>query len=128
MEGTINVGINGFGRIGRIFLRASLGAKKVRVVAINDPFMTVEHIVYLLKYDTVHGTLFKNITMNENEIIIDGHHIAVYKCNTVETIPWRETSVEYVVECSGINTTTEKAKKHIVAGASKVIISAPPKG
>ena len=119
------VGINGFGRIGRLVFRASVNNPAIDVVGINDPFIDPDYMVYMLKYDTVHGRFDGTVESGEGCIIVNGKKIAVYGCMSPEEIPWKECGAEYVVESTGVFTTTEKASAHIKAGAKKVVISAP---
>ena len=123
----VKLGINGFGRIGRLVVRASLEREDVDVLAINDPFIDVDYMVYMLRYDTIHGKLNANIEVVDGNLVIDGKTIKVYNCQDPHDIPWAEAGVEYVVESSGVFTTTEKASAHFTGGAKKVIISAPSK-
>ncbi len=119
------VGINGFGRIGRLVFRASVNNPAIDVVGINDPFIDPDYMVYMLKYDTVHGRFDGTVESGEGCIIVNGKKIAVYGSMNPEEIPWKECGAEYVVESTGVFTTTEKASAHIKAGAKKVVISAP---
>ncbi len=119
------VGINGFGRIGRLVFRASVNNPAIDVVGINDPFIDPDYMVYMLKYDTVHGKFDGTVESGEGCIIVNGKKVAVYGCMSPEEIPWKECGAEYVVESTGVFTTTEKASAHIKAGAKKVVISAP---
>lgn len=119
------VGINGFGRIGRLVFRASVNNPAIDVVGINDPFIDPDYMVYMLKYDTVHGKFDGTVESGEGCIIVNGKKIAVYGSMNPEEIPWKECGAEYVVESTGVFTTTEKASAHIKAGAKKVVISAP---
>lgn len=121
----IKLGINGFGRIGRLVMRASLERENVDVVAVNDPFIDLEYMKYMLTYDTVHGKLDADIKIEGNNLIVDGKTIKVFNFKDPNEIPWAEAGVEYVVESSGVFTTTEKASAHFTGGAKKVIISAP---
>ncbi len=121
----IKVGINGFGRIGKLVMRSSLGRDNVDVVAINDPFIDVEYMKYMLKYDTIHGTLDMDIDVKDGCLIVNGKEIKIYNFKDPNEIPWKEAGAEYVVECSGVFTTTEKASAHFTGGAKKVVISAP---
>jgi len=123
----IKVGINGFGRIGRLVMRSSLERENVDVVAINDPFIDLEYMRYMLQYDTIHGKLNKKIDVVEDGLLIDGKKILVYNCKEPSEIPWSEAGAEYIVESSGVFTLTEQAKAHMVGGAKKVVISAPSK-
>lgn len=122
---TAKVGINGFGRIGRLVFRAAMYNGKVDVVGINDPFIDLDYMVYMLKYDTVHGQFKGTIETKGDKLVVNGKEIAVYACMNPEEIPWKECGAEYVVESTGVFTTTEKASAHIKAGAKKVVISAP---
>jgi glyceraldehyde 3-phosphate dehydrogenase len=121
----VKVGINGFGRIGRLVFRAALTNPNVEVLGINDPFIDPEYMVYMLTYDTVHGRFKGTAEKAENGIIVNGKKIAVYACMNPEEIPWSECGAEYVVESTGVFTTTEKASAHFKGGAKKVVISAP---
>lgn len=123
----VKIGINGFGRIGRLSLRYALGCKDVEVVAINDPFTDPAYMAYMLKYDTVHGRFCVDISAKEGKLVIDGREIAVYAEKDPVNIPWGKSGADYVLECSGVFTTTETAGKHLQGGAKKAIISAPAK-
>jgi len=119
-----SIGINGFGRIGRIVLRAAL-AKGVKVVAINDPFIPLDYMVYMFKYDSTHGR-FKGEVKHENGLlIVDGQQIHVFTEKDPTQIPWGKAGAEYVVEATGVFTTIDKCGAHIKGGAKKVIITAP---
>merc|ERR1711910_140667 len=118
------VGINGFGRIGRLVLRAAM-AKGVEVVAVNDPFIPLDYMVYMFKYDSTHGQHKGNVSVEGNQLVIDGMKINVYGERDPNAIPWKEAGADYVVESTGVFTTTEKASAHFSGGAKKVIISAP---
>lgn len=121
----INVGINGFGRIGRLVFRAGLKNPNVNFVGINDPFIDPEYMCYMLKYDTVHGQFQGEISYTADAIVVDGKEIKVFGAMNPTEIPWGQVGAEYVVESTGVFTTTEKANAHIQAGAKKVVISAP---
>ena len=121
----VKVGINGFGRIGSLSFRAAVLDDNVEVVGINDPFVPVDYMAYMLKYDSVHGRFNGTIEVDGDNLIVNGKKIAVYACMNANEIPWKECGAEYIMECSGVNTTIEKASKHLEAGAKKVIISAP---
>jgi len=123
---SIRVGINGFGRIGRITFRAILKRDDIEVVAIND-LLDVEHLAYLLKYDSVHGKLNDQISTKENCLIVNGNKIRVTAEKNPLDINWGELNVDVVAECTGIFTTMDKAQLHIDAGAKKVAVSAPSK-
>lgn len=121
----VNVGINGFGRIGRLVFRASLSNSNVKVTAINDPFINPEYMVYLLKYDSTHGRFKGEVSHDDKSITVNGNKIAVYQAKNPAEIDWKSASAHYVVESTGVFTTAEKAKAHLQGGAKKVIISAP---
>ena len=123
----IKVGINGFGRIGRLVMRASLERENVDVVAVNDPFIDLEYMKYMLQYDTIHGKLNKEIKVEDGALVVDGKKILVYNFKDPNEIPWRDSGAEYIVESSGAFTTYEKASAHLTGGAKKVVISAPAK-
>jgi len=119
-----SVGINGFGRIGRIVLRAAL-AKGVKVVAINDPFVPLDYMVYMFKYDSTHGRFKGEVSSADGMLIVDGHKINVFAERDPSQIPWGKCGVDYVVEATGVFTTVEKCQPHLAGGAKKVIITAP---
>ena len=123
----VKLGINGLGRIGRLVMRASLEREDVDVLAINDPFIDVEYMKYMLTYDTIHGRLNAKVEVVDGNLVIDGKTVVVYNFKDPNEIPWAKAGVEYVVESSGVFTTTEKASAHFTGGAKKVIISAPSK-
>nr|BAN38604.1 glyceraldehyde-3-phosphate dehydrogenase, putative [Entamoeba histolytica] len=122
---SIKVGINGFGRIGRLVARVVLERKDFELVAINDPFMDPKYMVYLLKYDTVHRQFEGTVEAGENAIIVNGRKIVVKAERDPAQIGWGALGVDYVVESTGVFTTIPKAEAHIKGGAKKVIISAP---
>ena len=124
---SVKVGINGFGRIGNLTFQAALEKGEVEVVAINDPFITADYMAYMVKYDTVHGKFDGEVSSTENTLIVNGKEIKVYNEMDPHNIPWGTEGVEFVLECSGVFTTLEKAQAHIDAGAKKVVISAPSK-
>jgi len=119
-----SIGINGFGRIGRIVLRAAL-AKGIKVVAINDPFIPLDYMVYMFKYDSTHGRFKGEIKIENGKLVVDGHAISVFTEKDPTQIPWGKAGAEYVVEATGVFTTIDKCKAHIQGGAKKVIITAP---
>ena len=123
----VKLGINGFGRIGRLVMRASLEREDVDVLAVNDPFIDVEYMKYMLTYDTIHGKLNADVKVVDGDLVINGKTVKVYNFKDPNEIPWRDTGAEYIVESSGVFTTTEKASAHFTGGAKKVIISAPSK-
>lgn len=121
----IKVGINGFGRIGRLVFRAAVANPNIEIVGINDPFIDPEYMVYMLSYDTVHGRFKGTASYKDGAIIVNGKEIAVYACMNAAEIPWSSCGAEYIVESTGVYTTTEKASAHFAGGAKKVVISAP---
>ncbi len=121
---SIKLGINGFGRIGRVVFRAALNNPDVEVVAIND-LTDPETLAHLLTYDSVHGTLENKITAKDDAIIVDGKSIAVTSIKDPANLRWNEFNVDIAAECTGIFRDHESASKHLAAGARKVIISAP---
>ncbi|MEA4815508.1 MAG: type I glyceraldehyde-3-phosphate dehydrogenase [Lachnospiraceae bacterium] len=123
----IKVGINGFGRIGRLVLRVADKRNDIQIVAVNDPFVDLEYMAYMVKYDTTHGRFDGEISIKDGKLVIDGREIEVYNYKDPSEIPWRDTGAEYIVEASGAFTTIEKASAHFKGGAKKVIISAPSK-
>ncbi len=122
----IKIGINGFGRIGRMVLRASLERDDVDVVAIND-LLNIDHLAYLLKYDSVHGKCKADVSVHNNNLIINGNEVFVSAERDPKNISWDSKNVDVVAECTGIFTTLETAQYHIDGGAPKVVISAPSK-
>ena len=122
----IKIGINGFGRIGRLVFRASLDHKDVEVVGIND-LITPEYMAYMLKYDSIHGRFTGTVSATENSIIVNGHEIPVFCEKSPANLPWGKVGAEYVVESTGLFLTKEKAQGHIDAGAKHVVMSAPSK-
>ena len=122
----IKIGINGFGRIGRMVLRASLERDDIDVVAIND-LLNIDHLAYLLKYDSVHGKCRADISVHNNNLIINGNEVFVSAERDPKNISWDSKNVDVVAECTGIFTTLETAQYHIDGGAPKVVISAPSK-
>ncbi|MEF9970932.1 MAG: type I glyceraldehyde-3-phosphate dehydrogenase [Oscillospiraceae bacterium] len=120
----IRVGINGFGRIGRLAFRAGLENENIEFVGIND-MLTPDYMAYMLKYETVHGRFDRQVSHTENSIIIDGKSIPVFSEKDPGKLPWGELKTDFVIESTGLFTTVEKASAHIAAGAKQVIISAP---
>jgi len=119
-----SVGINGFGRIGRIVLRAAL-AKGVKVVAINDPFIPLDYMVYMFKYDSTHGRFQGEVHHENGVLVVNGQQIQVFMEKDPTQIPWGKAGAHYVVEATGVFTTIEKCNLHLQGGAKKVIITAP---
>ena len=124
---SVKIGINGFGRIGKLSFQAALGKEEVEVVAVNDPFVTADYMAYMTKYDTVHGRFNGTIEEKNGNLLVNGKEIKVFNEMEPKNIPWGELGVEYVLECSGVFTTIEKAQAHLEGGAKKVVISAPSK-
>jgi len=118
------IGINGFGRIGRLVLRAAL-QKGANVVAINDPFIDLDYMVYMFKYDSTHGQYKGEVSAADGKLVVDGQTITVFSERDPSAIPWSSVGAKYVVESTGVFTTLEKAGAHHKGGAEKVIISAP---
>lgn len=124
----IKIGINGFGRIGRLVFRAAIAQPETfEVVGVNDPFVDADYMVYMVKYDTIHGRFDGCVKEENGKLVVNGKAFNVYGCMNPEEIPWSECGAEYVVESTGVFCTTEKASAHIKAGAKKVVISAPAK-
>ncbi|MBU0994003.1 MAG: type I glyceraldehyde-3-phosphate dehydrogenase [Proteobacteria bacterium] len=121
---SIKIGINGFGRIGRVVFRAALKRSDVEVVAIND-LTNTETLAHLLKYDSVHGTLKETVSATDNGIVVNGKEVAVTSVKDPAELKWKDVGVDIVAECTGIFKDREGASKHLNAGARKVIISAP---
>lgn len=125
---SIKVGINGFGRIGRLVFRAAVAQPEAfEIVGINDPFIDVDYMVYMTKYDTMHGHFDGEVKAENGKLVVNGKAISVFAEKDPSQIPWGKIGVEYVVESTGVFCTTEKASAHIAAGAKKVVISAPAK-
>lgn len=124
---TVRVGINGFGRIGRLFLRLALLRKEIEVVAIND-LVPADNLAYLFKFDTVHGTFRGEVKSTDDRLIIDGHEIHVLAEKEPNKIPWKSYGVDIVIESTGKFTLPDDAKKHLEAGAKRVVVTAPAKG
>ncbi|KAK9820075.1 hypothetical protein WJX72_005828 [[Myrmecia] bisecta] len=121
----VKIGINGFGRIGRLVLRAALLRDDIEVVAVNDPAISGDYMSYMFKYDSVHGRFAGEVSGSEEGLVVNGKLVKSFDKMDPATIPWGELGAEYVVECTGIFTTKEKAAAHLKAGAKKVVISAP---
>ena len=123
---SIKVGINGFGRIGRMVFRASLNHPEIEIVGIND-LCPADYLAYMLKYDTMHGQFQGTLDYTENSIIVNGKEIPISAERNPADLPWGKLGAEYVVESTGLFLTQEKSQGHIDAGAKKVIMSAPSK-
>ena len=115
---SVKVGINGFGRIGKLALQAALENDEVEVVAVNDPFIAADYMAYMVKYDSMHGRFKGEIKSEEGKLIVNGKTVNVYNEMDPNNIPWGENGVEYVLECSGVFTTTEKAQAHLNASTT----------
>ncbi len=122
----IKIGINGFGRIGRLAFRTAAKRDNVQVVAIND-LLDVDYLAYMLKYDSVHGQFDGEVEVNNGKLIVDGKEVRVTAERNPENLKWNEVDAEYVIESTGFFLTEELANKHLEAGAKKVILSAPSK-
>jgi glyceraldehyde 3-phosphate dehydrogenase len=123
----IKIGINGFGRIGRLVLRASMTYDNVQVVGINDPFIDADYMAYMLKYDSVHGQFQGEIKAEDGKLVVNGKIIEIFDCKDPKDIPWGGCGASYVVEATGVFTTLDTANAHLAGGAKKVVISAPSK-
>ena len=123
----MKIAINGFGRIGRLVFRLMEEDDFFDVVAIND-LSTPEELAYLLKYDTNHRNYDKEVSFDDNAIIVSGKKVRVTSCSDPSTLPWEELDIDMVFECTGRFTKEEEAMKHIIAGAKRVLVSAPCKG
>ena len=121
------IGINGFGRIGRLTFRAALTHDDVEVVALNDPFMNPEYMAYMLKYDSVHGKFPGTVEAYDGGLIVNGKKYPVFTSMEVKDIPWASVGAEYICECTGKHLTKELCQGHIDAGAKHVIMGAPSK-
>lgn len=127
MAKVVKVGINGFGRIGRLVFRAAIKNKNVQVVGINDPFIDVDYMVYMLRYDTVHGRFDGDISVKDGKLVVNGNAITVFAEKEPENINWASCGAEYIAEATGVFTSLEGAEKHFKGGAKKVCITAPSK-
>jgi len=119
------VGINGFGRIGRIVFRNAIEHDGIDIVAVNDPFIEPHYAAYMLKYDSTHGQFKGTIETADDGLIVNGKTVKFYTEKDPANIPWKDTGAYYIVESTGVFTTTDKAKAHLKGGAKKVVISAP---
>jgi glyceraldehyde 3-phosphate dehydrogenase len=122
---SVKVGINGFGRIGRLVFRAAVDNPEVEIVGINDPFIDLDYMVYMLKYDTVHGRFEGEVGIEGDKLVVNGKKVSVFDCMDPADIPWNSCGAEYIVESTGIFKTIEKASAHFKGGAKKVVVSAP---
>ena len=121
---SINIGINGFGRIGRLVFRSAINDNNFKVISIND-LLEIEHLAYLLKYDSVHGSFDGSIEISNNNLIVNGNTIKITSEKNPELIKWGDMGVDIVAECTGLFTTKEKSNLHLNGGCKKVVISAP---
>jgi glyceraldehyde 3-phosphate dehydrogenase len=121
----IKVGINGFGRIGRIVFRNAMEHPDVEIVAVNDPFIEPHYAEYMLKYDSTHGFFKGDVSSSDGDLVVNNKKVKFYTERDPANIPWKETGAEYIVESTGVFTTKDKAAAHLKGGAKKVIISAP---
>jgi len=120
-----NIGINGFGRIGRLVARAALKHPEVRLVAINEPFMDVDYMIYLFKYDSTHGQFKGDVHGHEGKLVIEGQEIRIFAEKDATKIAWKDAGADFIVESTGIYTKASQAQAHLQGGAKKVIITAP---
>ena len=124
---SVKAGINGFGRIGSLAFSASFDKEGIDVIAINDPFIDVEYMVYMIKHDSIHGQFKGEVYADNGDLVVNGQRIKVFNEKEPANVPWGQVGVEYVLECSGVFTTLETANAHLQGGAKKVVISAPSK-
>ena len=125
----IKVGINGFGRIGSLLLRASIkNNTNIQVVAINDPFLDINYAAYMLKFDSIHGTFDADVSVQGEYLVVNGNKIRFFAELSPENINWKSAGAEYIAEATGKFTKLEDASRHFVGGAKKVVITAPGKG
>ena len=120
----INIGINGFGRIGRLVFRSAINNDDFNIISIND-LLDINHLAYLLKYDSVHGTFDGSIEVNDGKLVVNGKNVKITAERDPNNIDWSGMNVDIVAECTGIFTSIEKASYHLNSGAKKVVISAP---
>ncbi|KAK7801964.1 hypothetical protein U0070_005951 [Myodes glareolus] len=120
----VKVGVNGFGRIGRLVTRAAFTSGKVDVVAINDPFIDLNYMVYMFQYDSTHGKFKGTVKAENGKLVINGKAITIFQERDPANIKWGDASAEYVVESTGIFTTMEKAGAHLKGGAKRIVINA----
>jgi glyceraldehyde 3-phosphate dehydrogenase len=122
----MNIAINGFGRIGRVFFRQAFGRNNFNIVAIND-LSDPQNLLYLLKYDSVYGRYEKELSLKENKFLIEDKEVLIFSEKDPANLPWKDLNIDLVVESTGFFTTFEKAKAHLLAGAKRVVITAPAK-
>lgn len=126
MPAAVSFGINGFGRIGRLVMRAALENPNATVVAVNDPFLTLEYAAYQFKHDSVHGTYPDDVSIEDGCLVIGDIKVKFFSERDPAKIPWGESGADTVCESTGVFTSTEAASAHLKGGAKRVIISAPP--
>ena len=122
----IKVGINGFGRIGRLVFRAAINNPNIEIVGIND-LIEVDYMAYMLKYDSTHGQFKGSIEVKDGKLVVNGNAIRVTAERDPANLKWNEVAAEYVVESTGLFLSMDTAQKHIDAGAKRVVLSAPAK-
>jgi len=122
-----SIGINGFGRIGRLVFRVALANPGAEIVGINDPFIDAEYMAYMLKYDSVHGRFKGSAEARNGKLVANGRDIDVYAAMAPQDIPWAACGAKYIIESTGVFTTLEEAAAHLKGGAQKVLITAPSK-
>ncbi len=123
----VKIGINGFGRIGRLVFRAGIQNPDYEFVAVNDPFMSPDYVAYMLKYDTIHGRFDGEISYDDASVTVDGKKVLFFAEKDPANIPWGKVGADYVVDATGIFHSKEKAQAHLAAGAKKVVYSGPSK-
>ena len=123
----IKIGINGFGRIGRLVFRAGINNPNIEFVGINDPFIDAEYMAYMTKYDTVHGRFDGQVEAKDGKLVVNGKAINVYVEKEPSQLPWGAIGADYIIEASGVFTEAAKCEAHLQAGAKKVVITAPSK-
>lgn len=122
---TVKIGINGFGRIGRLVFRVAAANPNVEVTGINDPFVDPEYMGYMLRYDSMHGRFDGTVAVEDGHLVVNGKKIKVYASKEPSEIPWSECNAEYIVESTGVFTTMEKVSAHFKGGAKKIVLTAP---
>jgi len=123
----VKIGINGFGRIGRLAFRYAMDCPGVEIVAVNDPFIDLEYMVYMLRYDSIHGRFKGSIEIAGDKLVVNGKTVTVFDKRDPAEIQWSSAGAEYIVDCTGVFLTQETAAAHFVGGAKKVVLSAPAK-
>src|SRR5690554_3593433 len=123
----VKIGINGFGRIGRLVFRACCDRDDVIVTGINDPFISVDYMKYMLQYDTIHGRFNGSIEVEDGKLVVNGNKIAVFGEKDPSNIDWKSCQAEYIAEATGVFKNKDQAKAHFNGGAKKVVVTAPSK-